>query len=403
MKNVTEISIVGLSYKTASIAELEKFQLPRKQAGKFLQIFASEIGIEGVVFLSTCNRNEIYFTHTSSVDPKQYVLSFLNEILGKSTKGKEKLFYQYSGRKAISHLFRVISGLDSLVLGEYQIQGQVKEAYSVACQAKTVDKILHKLFHSAFRCGKTIRNTTSIGKGKLSVSGVATEIILQKLTNDMNLLVVGVNENSLILTNELKKIEFSNFIFANRTLHKAQVLAEEFGGKAISLDEIEKYLPEIDIIFSSTSAPNCIITSESINNSFKKSKRLKLIIDLAIPRDIEAENLPDEVTYYDIQRIHDYLEKQNNAKIQDLPLCEKIIEQEVELFLSWQENSNDEVLGPFAEKFEKVRLELLDEYKNIFSPKDFEKIDKLSKQLLHRTKSIFVSALNELNSNKERH
>lgn len=403
MKNGTEISIVGLSYKTASIAELEKFQFPRKQAGKFLQIFASEISIEGVVFLSTCNRNEIYFTHTSSVDPKQYVLSFLNEILGKSTKGKEKLFYQYSGRKAISHLFRVISGLDSLVLGEYQIQGQVKEAYSVACQAKTVDKILHKLFHSAFRCGKTIRNTTSIGKGKFSVSGVATEIILQKLTNEMNLLVVGVNENSLILTNELKKIEFSNFIFANRTLHKAQVLAEEFGGKAISLDEIEKYLPEIDIIFSSTSAPNCIITSESINNSFKKSKRLKLIIDLAIPRDIEAENLPDEVTYYDIQRIHDYLEEQNNAKIQDLPLCEKIIEQEVELFLSWQENSNDEVLGPFAEKFEKVRLELLDEYKNIFNPKDFEKIDKLSKQLLHRTKSIFVSALNELNSNKVRH
>lgn len=403
MKNGTEISIVGLSYKTASFAELEEFQLPRKQVGKFLQIFASEIGIEGVVFLSTCNRNEIYFTHTSSIDPKQYVLSFLNEILGKSTKGKEKLFYQYSGRKAISHLFRVISGLDSLVLGEYQIQGQVKEAYSLACQAKTVDKILHKLFHSAFRCGKTIRNTTSIGKGKLSVSGVATEIILQKLTKDMNLLVVGVNENSLILTNQLKKIEFSNFIFANRTLHKAQVLAEEFGGKAISLDEIEMYLPEIDIIFSSTSAPNCIITSESINNSFKKSKRLKLIIDLAIPRDIEAENLPYEVTYYDIQRIHDYLEKQNNAKIQDLPLCEKIIEQEVELFLSWQENSNDEILGPFAEKFEKVRLELLDEYKNTFNPKDFEKIDKLSKQLLHRTKSIFVSALNELNSNKERH
>ncbi len=400
MENGTEISTVGLSYKTASISELEEFQLPRKQVGKFLQIFASEIGIEGVVFLSTCNRNEIYFTHTSSVEPKEYVLRFFTEILGKSTKGKEKLFYQYSGRKAISHLFRVISGLDSLVLGEYQIQGQVKEAYSVACQAKTVDKILHKLFHSAFRCGKTIRNTTYIGKGKLSVSGVASEIIFRILTNNMNLLIIGVNENTLILANELKKIEFSNFIFANRTLHKAQALADEFGGKAISLDEINLFLPNIDIIFSSTSAPNCIISSEEINNSFKKSGRLKLIVDLAIPRDIEAWNLPSEVTYYDIQKIRDYLEKQNNAKIQDLPQCEKIIEQEVELFLSWQENSNDEILGPFAEKFEKVRLELLDEYKNIFNGKDFEKIDKLSKQLLHRTKSIFVSALNEIKNSK---
>jgi glutamyl-tRNA reductase len=395
------ISVVGLSYKSASVKDLEEFQLPRKHSDKFLQLFASQVGIEGVVFLSTCNRNEIYFTHHKSIKPKDFVLNFYQEFLEKNPKGKGKLFYHYSGRKAIAHLFRVISGLDSLVLGEYQIQGQVKEAYSIACQAKTVNKILHKLFHSAFRCGKTIRNSTSIGKGKLSVSGVATEIVLQNLMPETTLLVVGVNENTTILANELKKENFSNFIFANRTLHKAQALADEYGGFTIPLAEIANILPKVSIVFSSTSAPNYIITADVIRNSFERAGNPRLIVDLAIPRDIESDGIPSEIVYYDIEQIRDYLEKQNKSKLEDLPLCEKIIEQEVALFLSWQESSEDDILGPYAEKFEKIRLELLDEYRNIFAPNEFGKIDKLTRQLIHRSKSIFISVLKEQNEGKK--
>ena len=395
MNEETIVSVVGLNYKTASVKDLEEFQLPRKHSDKFLQLFASQVGNEGVVFLSTCNRNEIYFTHHKSINPKDLVLNFYKEFLGKNPKGKEKLFYHYSGSKAIEHLFRVISGLDSLVLGEYQIQGQVKEAYSIACQAKTVDKILHKLFHSAFRCGKKIRNSTSIGRGKFSVSGVATEIVLQNLKPETTLLVIGVNENTTILASELKKANFSNFIFANRTLHKAQALADEFGGKAIPLSEITNILPKVPIVFSSTSAPNYIVSADIIRNSFEQMGNPRLIIDLAIPRDIETDGLPTEIAYYDIEKIRDYLEKQNKSKLEDLPLCEKIIEQEVELFLSWQESSDDDILGPFAEKFEKIRLELLEEYKNLFRPSEFEKLDKLTRQLLHRSKSIFINVLKE--------
>jgi glutamyl-tRNA reductase len=277
----------------------------------------------------------------------------------------------------------------------------VKEAYSIACQAKTVDKILHKLFHSAFRCGKTIRNSTSIGKGKLSVSGVATEIVLQNLMPETSLLVVGVNENTTILANELKKENFSNFIFANRTLHKAQALADEYGGVAIPLAEIANILPKVSIVFSSTSAPNYIITSDVIRNSFERAGNPRLIVDLAIPRDIESDGIPSEIVYYDIEQIRDYLEKQNKSKLEDLPLCEKIIEQEVALFLSWQESSEDDILGPYAEKFEKIRLELLDEYKNIFAPNEFDKIDKLTRQLIHRSKSIFISVLKEQSEGKK--
>jgi len=124
-------------------------------------------------------------------------------------------------------------------------------------------------------------------------------------------------------------------------------------------------------------------------------------VDLAIPRDIESDGIPSEIVYYDIEQIRDYLEKQNKSKLEDLPLCEKIIEQEVALFLSWQESSEDDILGPYAEKFEKIRLELLDEYKNLFAPNEFEKVDKLTRQLIHRSKSIFINVLKEQSEGKK--
>lgn len=396
MNGDVKISVVGLNIKTSSIEDLEFYQIHRKDFNRLLQIFASQIGIEGVVFVSTCNRCEIYFTHSASLKPFKIVEDFYKEFLQKGIS-KNK-FYTYSDSKAVEHLFKVVSGLDSLVLGEYQIQGQVKEAYSIACQAKTVDKILHKLFHAAFRCGKLVRNSTSIGKGRFSVSGLAAEIVVNSIRDGSAVAVIGVNENTRILADELAKINFRNFIFVNRTLHKAQALAEKYGGRAQPLSELGSVLPNSDIIFTSTGSPVPIVSAQSINESFIRAKKPQVILDLAIPRDVEVEGLITEIEYYDIEKLKNHLEQQQRIKLEEIPLCESIIKNEVDAFVAWRESSEDEIFEPFAEKFERIRKELLEEYINQLTSNDFEKVDKITRQLIHRTKSIFVSILKEKES-----
>ncbi|MFN3306125.1 MAG: glutamyl-tRNA reductase [Candidatus Kapaibacteriota bacterium] len=390
-----KISVVGLNIKTATIEELEHLQIPRKEFNNLLTLFASQIGVEGVVFLSTCNRSEIYFSHCEDIKPFELVKNFYKEFFHKDIDKRKNLFYQYHNREAVRHLFRVVSGLDSMVIGEYQIVGQVKEAYSIACQVKTVDKVLHKLFHAAFRCSKVVRNSTSIGKGKFSVSGVATDIVLKSIEPDTNIAIVGVNENTMILSQELKKVGFSNFFFINRTLHKAQHLAEKFGGSAFSLAMLDDILCKADIVFTSTSAPSYIIPAKSINESFEATGKPKIILDLAIPRDVDVTGLNTNIQYFDIEKLKQYLKGQQKAKLEEIQICEKIIDNEVAVFLSWHESANDELFEPFAEKFERIRKELLDEYSHLLHLDDMALMDKVTRQLLHRVKSVFVSILKE--------
>lgn len=393
-----KISVVGLNIKTAPINDLEFYQIPRKEFVRLLRLFASQVGVEGVVFLSTCNRCEIYISHNNFIKPFELVANFYKDFLNKEISNKKNLFYVYSNKNAIEHLFKVISGLDSVVIGEYQIQGQVKEAYSIACQVKTVDKVLHKLFHAAFRCGKLVRNSTSIGKGRFSVAGIAADIVLNFINDDSCVAIVGVNENTRIIAEELAEHNFKNIIFINRTLHKAQFLAEKYGGMAVPLTELGAVLKDADILFTSTSSQVPLLTASEINNAFSLYAKPKLILDLAIPRDVEAENLNDKIDYYDIERLKDFLDKQQKSKLEEIPICEKIIKNEVEAFLAWQESSGDEIFEPFEEKFERIRRELLDEYVNLLNPADFEKVEKITKQLLHRTKAVFLSILKEKNN-----
>lgn len=393
MDSKKNISVVGVNFRTSRIEEFESLQILRKDIFKLLQNFRERNDVEGVVLLSTCNRLEFYISHSFGIEPQNTVFDFYSKYRNINIDNLQKLFYVKSGLDAIKHLLRVTSGLDSLIIGEYQIQGQVKEAYSIACQAKTVDKTLHKLFHSAFRCGKEIRTATSLGQGRQSVSGLAAEILQESISDNSWVTIIGVNENCKIIATELKTKGFSNFFFVNRTLHKAQALVEEFGGFAYPLESIAEVLPKTDILFTSTSAPGAIISAHSIKESYYLARKPTIIIDIAIPRDVDTSGLPSEIICYNIETLKQHLERQNTVKLKDLPLCEKIIEQEINAFLVWQESAKDDVFEPYAEKFEHIRFQLLEEYSNILSAEVMEKVDKITRQLIHRTKSIFVSIL----------
>jgi glutamyl-tRNA reductase len=392
MENNFKLALVGINHKSSKIDEREMLQLSRADVLDFLQIIYACEEIDSVIILNTCNRLEFYLSILPGYNPLKIIekaYSHKNIDLSKFTH----LFYSKDNGDITRHLFSVISGLDSLVLGEYQIQGQVKEAYSIACEVRTVNKVMHKLFHAAFRTGKKVRTNTSIAEGRNSVSGVAAQIVIDKIPKDATIAIIGVNENTKIMAEKLRYNSFKNFIFINRTKYKADILAEEFGGLASDLESLETSLLKSSAVFTSTGAKDFIITQDLLQRLVQNNSPLKLLIDMAVPRDIDTKNLPESISSYDIGDLQQYLEEQNKIRMSAVPDAEKIIEDNVSIFQAWSDNQNNTLLEPYSEKFELVRQQLMEEYKQQFSPQTYDKVDKLSKSLIHRLQSTFIRAI----------
>lgn len=392
MENNYCLALVGINHKSSNVEIREKLQLGRGEVVDFLQYLYACDEIDSVIILNTCNRLEFYLAILPGFEPIT--------IIEKAYKSKNieinnyyNLFYTMYNGDITRHLFRVISGLDSLVLGEFQIQGQVKESYSIACEVRTVNKVMHKLFHAAFRTGKKVRTNTNIADGRNSVSGVAAQIIIDNISQESHIAIIGVNENTRIMTEKLRYNGYGNFIFINRTKYKAEMYAEEFGGIAAGFDELEKSLLFTKALFTSTGATDYIINQELLQRLVNQKSVLEILIDMAVPRDIDSHKLPNNLKCYDIDDLQQYLEEQNKIRMSAVPEAERIIEDAVSVFQAWSENMNNSLLEPYTEKFEIIRQQLMEEYKQQFSAQTFEKVDKLSKSLIHRMQSTFVRAI----------
>ena len=394
MENETlQICVVGINYKTSTVSEREIFQINRKEFSSALNYFNSRKEVEGTVIVSTCNRLEFYLTLKQDALPFTVVNDFFFEKKKVSVKQKQNLFYIYSGSEVALHLFKVITGLDSMLLGEYQVQGQIKEAYSLACSQKSADKILHKLFHAAFRVGKNVRSKTKIGSGKQSLSGVAFQIIKEKIKKEDVVTIVAVNQNTKIIAEMLHNHGFTHLIFVNRTLYKAEELAEKYNGLAFDLDNLHEPLITSKCIFTCTGSADNIFTSDIINYSFSKSRNPSLIVDMAVPRDVNVEGINEAIEIIDLEGLKKYLSEQKSEIEIDVPFAQKIISDEVNIFEVWNESQQDDHMGVFAEKVEAIRLQLLDETKLHVSEEELLLIDKFSSSLLHRMKSTITQTV----------
>lgn len=384
---IFQLVVVGINYKTSTISDREKFLINRKEISVALNYFQSKEEVEGVVVVSTCNRLEFYLVLKMNVNPFTVVNKFYFEKRRVEIKEKQNLFYTYSGVEVARHLFKVITGLDSMLLGEYQVQGQIKEAYSLACSKKSADKILHKLFHAAFRVGKNVRSKTKIGSGKQSLSGIAFQIIKEKLKKEDVVTIVGVNQNTKIIAELLSNSGFSHLIFVNRTLYKAEELAEKYNGLAFSLDRIQEPLISSKCVFTCTGSNDYILSADAINVAYNKSHCPCLLIDMAVPRDINTDRINKDIEIIDLEGLKKYLEVQETEIESDIPIAQKIISDEANIFEVWNESQQDNYLGVFAQKLEFIRLQLLDETKLQVSEDELQLLDKFSRSLLHRMKS----------------
>ncbi|HAD47799.1 MAG: glutamyl-tRNA reductase [Idiomarina sp.] len=335
------ISALGINHKTAPVDLRERVAFSTEQLDTALQAIRQLQGVDEAVIVSTCNRTEIYCQGKVSGD---LLLGWLSGFHGLAPDALQQHHYVYQDRQAISHLMSVASGLDSLVLGEPQILGQVKQAYQLAKRQTAVGGILERLFQQTFRVAKTVRNETEVGQNAVSVAYAAVSLakhIFAKL-NQSRVLLIGAGDTSELVAQHLQQQGVADITVANRTLQRAAELAQKIGGKAHSLAELGELLPQADIVVSSTASTLPIVGKGSIESALKKRRhRPMLLIDLAVPRDIEEQvNELDDAYLYTVDDLQNIISENIKNREQAARQAQVIIQQQSEEFGDWLKSLN---------------------------------------------------------------
>ena len=323
------VTITGLSHHSSPVELRERFAFTEAQIIEALnQIRKKGIANEAMI-LSTCNRVEIYAV------PKEPNKAFTQELsqflcdFHDINENPGDALYSFNDSNSIDHLFRVSCGIDSMVLGETEILGQLKQSYKLALEQKATGPILNKIFQKAFNVAKLIRTKTQIQRGSISVSSVAVELaesIFDSLESQQ-VLVIGAGDTSEKAARALKSRGASSILVSNRSHEKAMSLAEELHGRAINFDTWEQEFKTIDIIISSTSAQHYILKRDKLQTMLKqRGNSPLLIIDIAVPRDIDPDcNQVENVYVYNIDDLQTIASQYLNQRKADISNCEKLI------------------------------------------------------------------------------
>ena len=328
---------VGINYNTAPVSVRERLAFPTEMLDISLKNLYKYRDITEAAILSTCNRTEFYF-RTGQSDPSTLV-DWLAETKQIDPQEFSPYLYSHSDSETIRHMFRVACGLDSMILGEPQILGQMKTAYQAAYQAGTLGKTLSKLFHHTFSAAKKVRTDTAIGSSPVSVAFAAVQLaqqIFDKLS-EQTALLIGAGETIELAARHLHQQGIGRLIIANRTLDKAHHLAMQFNGYAINLAEIPNHLAEADIVIASTGSQLPILGKGSVESALKKRKHKPMfMVDLAVPRDIEMEvEKLEDVYLYTVDDLQHTVEQNMNSRRQAAMQAEEIIDTQVDYFLAW--------------------------------------------------------------------
>jgi glutamyl-tRNA reductase len=329
---------LGLNHRTTPVEMRERLAFPEDHANAAASQIYALPGFKESLVLSTCNRVELYATHelADSREGHDALRSFLAGQFSLEDAHLESLaFYRLANDEAARHLFRVVSGLDSMVLGETEIFGQVKAAYQRALAAATTGRTLNKLFQQAFTVGKRVRNDTSIQRGSTSVGSVAVDLAEKVFDlKQCRVMLVGAGEMSRTCAQSLLSRGAQSIIVSNRSYERAEELAKEMGGRAMRFDEWEDALHEADVIISSTSAPHFIIKPELLDRVMRQRRwEPMLVIDIAVPRDVDPEvNKIEGVYLYDIDALQAIADDGRRERQRALAACEQIIEEQLAKF-----------------------------------------------------------------------
>jgi glutamyl-tRNA reductase len=389
-----ELLVVGLSHRTAPIDVRESVAFDPEQVREALRLVRGEKVLQETMILSTCNRTEVYARGATIKNPQQFVASLLREIKGMDLTGKDGRFlYTYREPDSIRHLFRVACGLDSQVLGEPQITGQVKDALSLAVKLGGSGPVIERLLDAALRSAKRARTETLVGRGPVSSAYAGVNLAAKVLGSlaDKRVLIVGAGEMASLAARHFHEAGVTQFMVANRSRERADTFAATIGARVVTLEAIPVVLAGADVVVSATASPDPIIHEAAVRNAMRVRKnRPLLFLDLAVPRDVEPSiaRLPN-VFLHDLDALGMLVAQSLAQRHAEVPKVEAIIEEELSRFLRWHRSlALKPTVAAFRSHFERVAREEMERHKGRFRPDDQAALDQLVhgivQKLLHR-------------------
>ncbi|MDA9296237.1 glutamyl-tRNA reductase [Porticoccaceae bacterium] len=349
----------GINHTTASVDLRGRVAFAPEMVIESLQQALDYLPGGEIALLSTCNRTEIYF-HGEASD--EQLLSWLANCKGVALEQLHDCYYCYRDQQAVRHIMCVASGLDSLVLGEPQIFGQIKSAYAVGREAGTVATHLNQVFQSAFAAAKRVRSETAIGQNPVSVAYASVSLAEQIFADlkDVHALLIGAGETIELVARHLRDKQVGSITVANRTLSRAQELAADFSANAILLSDIHDYLPQADIVISSTASQLPVLGKGAVESALKKRRHKPMfMVDIAVPRDIEPEvETLEDVYLYTVDDLQEVIQGNLRARQSAADVAQVIIDQEAD---GWSRQQRSlavvDTIRAFRDSVEKIRVE----------------------------------------------
>ena len=377
------VILVGLNQKTASVEVRERFTYDDAQVPHVLEKLAQARGVDEIAVLSTCNRTEVYAV---TQEPSLCRSSLLGLFGG---TGHPDFLYQQNDLEAVKHLFEVSSGLDSLVVGENQILGQVRQAFSLAQTAKTTGPVLEKLFPWALKVGKLARSQTRICQGAASVAAAAVELA-QVIYDDLKgrrVLLLGAGKMTRSALNLLRNAGVQQIRVVNRTLARAEELAQRCGGEATPFEDLDQALEDVDVLIASTGAPHYVLSQERLRQvMYRRRGRPLFIVDIAVPRDIEpsCQELTN-VYLYNIDDLEQVVAENLGRRQQEVLKVLDIVNNECSEFARYLEGRRaDHAIRTLRQTFETARQAELQRYRGSVSSEEMARLEHFSQSMLNK-------------------
>lgn len=385
-----ELFVLGASHKTAPAQIRDEIQMGPDEMSTFYAHLRELRGVlPEVAILSTCNRTEFYALAKDREAADHALREAIYLHKGVSHLDNGKYTYSWAGKETVRHLFRVASGVDSLMVGEPQVLGQVRDAFEVAEKNRATGALLHRLFNSALHAGKRSRSETEIGRGTVSVAYAAVEMA-QKIFDGLEkhpVLVIGAGETGTLAARHFADANPKGLTVVNRTFEKAQELADDLGGTAQSWEEMDQALAEAQVVVVATGAPEPILDFKRMERVLKKSSRgPKVLVDISNPRNIHPKvGTLDRIFLYDLDALQSIADQNRIRRNKEVPKVEGIVAEEVDRFLAWYESLEMvPVIRALRGRFEEIADQEMQKQSKNFHPSDQEALQAYTRALLNK-------------------
>ncbi len=385
-----DLLVLGANHTTAPVKVRDEVAMDADNASAFVErIRKDDAAVAEIVVLSTCNRTELYASTMDVSSADRTLREAITCQKGVPHFNKGDYTYLRTGRGAARHLFRVASGLDSLMLGEQQILGQVKDALAIAERNGGPGVYLTRLFQAAAHTGKRSRHETAIGRGAMSVAyaGVA---MASKVFGDLSrrrVLVVGAGETGALAATHLAKEHPVELVVTNRTPERAEELAKKLHGRSRPIEELDQALQDADVVVTTTASSTPLITAAMIDPIMKaRGRRPLVLVDVASPRDVDsAVGRLDDVFLYDLDALEQIVEQNRSARSKEIPKAERIIEEELNFFFDWYESlAVTPIIKALRQTFEEIGKREVHKHAKHFHRSDREMLERYTRSLISK-------------------